>query len=285
LINAAARCAVEQSLFGAREILQRLKDGGSVVGSGTAFGDEKADIDIKADLEIGRYLQTIQQEHWARRISVEGFDDLEISGDSGLYWFCNDPLDASLSYRLRGNTIGLPYSTAVTVFGRTSGACFSDVIAAGVIDLRSGDKWIAMRQGDGTLEADINGVPARTANVSQLDLGQMVVIGEMYYPENREKIVRAFRGDKGWLTNPHSAAYEMALVSSGQAVAFICDRQKCDVLGAGYALVCGAGGVAVDFNGHDLGDHLYAFKSQVPVILAANQAIADQVLARLHRAE
>lgn len=284
MINDDVRFAVERSLFEARQVLQELKDGGNIVGSDEgSFGDETHDIELVADRAIGRRLQAIQREHQAGRISVEGLGDLFIANPSGDNYYCDDPLDASLSFRLRGNTIGLPHSTVVTVFGRTRNVRFSDVIAAGVIDLRSGDRWLAVRRDDGTLETDINGIRARTADVSKLDLGKMVVIVEMYYNEDRERFARAFRNDRGWLANPHSAAYEQALVSSGQAVAYICGRQKCDVLGAGYALVKGAGGVVVDFEGRDIGDQPYEFKNQVPVILAANKAIADQILERLRR--
>ncbi|HRH31779.1 MAG TPA: inositol monophosphatase family protein, partial [bacterium] len=102
-------------------------------------------------------------------------------------------------------------------------------------------------------------------------------------PENREKVFRAFSDVKGWLRSPGSAAYEMASVASGQAAAFICDRQKQHELGAGYALVKGAGGVAVDWDGQDLGSRVYDFKTQTPVILAANRQIADQLLELLNR--
>jgi len=47
--------------------------------------------------------------------------------------------------------------------------------------------------------------------------------------------------------------------------------------------VKGAGGVAVDWDGNDLGPRTYDFKTQTPCILAANQAIAEQILERLHR--
>lgn len=75
----------------------------------------------------------------------------------------------------------------------------------------------------------------------------------------------------------------MALVASGQAVAFICDRQKMHELGAGYALVKGAGGVVVDFEGNDLGPKEYDFNKQMPVILAANKNIVDQLIELIHK--
>jgi fructose-1,6-bisphosphatase/inositol monophosphatase family enzyme len=105
----------------------------------------------------------------------------------------------------------------------------------------------------------------------------------MYYPDNRQRLARAFAGEKGWLRSCGSAAYEMALVASGTAVAFVCGSQKQHELGAGYALVKGAGGVAVDWDGRDLGVRTYDFKTQTPVVLACNMAIADQILERLHR--
>jgi fructose-1,6-bisphosphatase/inositol monophosphatase family enzyme len=275
---------VGQCLKIAASIISNLKDGGATVKAGGAFGDAQNDTEILADQAIGKaimyYLKHFfkDQPELVGRISIEGFEDQNF-GDG--YWWAVDPLDGSLNYKTRGNTIGLPYSTCITVLKKASGATFSDIIAAGVIDLRRRDKWIVSKKPDQSFKTSINNIPAATLEANVLDLGRMIVIGEFYYPENRQKLAQIFSGQKGWLRNPGSAAYEMALVSSGQAAAYICDRQKQHELGAGYALVKGAGGVAVDFAGNDLGYTSYTFKNQTPVILAANRLIAKQILSKI----
>lgn len=279
---------VNQCLQRAIYEIKNLKKGETIVKAAGAFGDIGNDTEILADRNIGmalmNYLKSYLIAHpgLVGRISIEGFEDQNL-GEG--YWWAIDPLDGSLNYKTKGNTIGLPYSTCVTVLKKTSGATFSDIIAAGVIDLRSGDKWITSKKPDQPFKTFINDIPASTMETSILDLGRMVIIGEFYYPENRQKLVKIFSGEKGWLRNPGSAAYEMALVSSGQAAAYICDRQKNHELGAAYAMVLGAGGVVIDFSGEKLDFRPYKFNKQTPVILAANKRIAEEIMRRIRERE
>lgn len=270
---------LKQLLLEAKEHLATLGDGGKVVRQGANFGDTANDTELAADRQLGRFLVkgllTIGPIH---NITVEGLGDYPSRG--GTYHAYVDPLDGSLNYKMRGRGLGLPYTGCITAVG--PGSKFADIAAAAICDYRSGDSWRASKDGGGYHTA-MNGQPAKTLAETKLDLGSQIVIGEMYYPENRELMCKAFQGKKGWLRSPGSAAYEMALVASGTAAAFICDRQKQHELGAGYALVKGAGGVAVDFDGNDLGPRTYDFKTQTPVILAANRPIAETILSLLHR--
>jgi fructose-1,6-bisphosphatase/inositol monophosphatase family enzyme len=270
---------LKRLLLEAKDFLATLSDGGKVVRHGTSFGDVSNDTELSADRQLGAFLirglQTIGPIH---NITVEGMGDYPSHG--GIYRAYVDPLDGSLNYKMRGRGLGLPYTGCITALG--SGSTFKSVAAAAICDYRSGDSWRVHKNGTG-YHTSMNGRPALTQVETVLDLGSQIVIGEMYYPENRERLCRAFAGKKGWLRSPGSAAYEMALVASGTAAAFICDRQKQHELGAGYALVKGAGGVAVDFDGNGLGLRTYDFKTQTPVVLAANRPIADAVLALLHR--
>ncbi len=281
------------------EKLRMLRGGERVVHEGGAFGDALNDSEIAADVYLGDVLtEMIHCESSFASITVEGRERLEGAAGGSCHWFI-DPLDGSLNYKTRGASMGLPYSAVVTVAQeglaylplQPGELSFHSIVSAGVVDLRNGDAWTHLKtyqvvDGDeayfltGTL---LNGSPVQTMQETTLDLGRMIVIGEMYYPESRERLMRAFSDAKGWLRNPGSAGYEMALVASGQAAAYICDRQKQHELGAAYLLVRGAGGVAVDFEGKDLGDRIFDFKTQTPVVLAANQQIAEQVLERLNR--
>jgi len=267
--------AAANELFGGEEVVQR----------GAAFGDMENDTEIKADKEIGEALLKYLSNplFGIRHISIEGMPDYEVDGAAGSVWACVDPLDGSLNYQMKGDTIGLPYSTCITILSKKEGARFSDIIAAGVVDLRTGDAWAAWIDGKGKKHSTINGNPAKPEK-RELDLGSMIVIGEMYYFENRGKLVRIFQGTKGWLRNPGSAAYEMALVASGNVGAYICDRQKQHELGAAYVLVTWAGGMATDFKGKDLGEREFHFNAQTPVILAGNQKILANILYRMKNA-
>ncbi len=269
-------------LHGAMSAIYALEGGGEIVVPGGAFGDANQDTELKADRYLGELiLRELEKSSIPIGcVNVEGMQAVELGGST--CWATIDPLDGSLNFKTKGGTLGLPYSSCITLLRHKASARFQDVICAGVIDLRNGDLWLTWH--DGTrFHTTLNRMPAKTAEETKLDLGRMIVFGEMYYPENREKLADAFAGKKGWLRNPGSAAYEMALISSGQAVAYICDRQKQHELGAAYALVKGAGGIVTDWEGHPLDERSYDFVSQTPVVLACNRDISDQLLELLHR--
>lgn len=272
-----------QILRDGKEKLLSLHEGEKVVQEGSSFGDPEKDIELAADKTLGHFFQEkICQIPTIGRVTVEGISEDAINSE-GEFWVTVDPIDGSLNYKTRGQTTGFPYTCCVTVLGRYEGATFNDVQWAAVLDLRKGieDFWLAVEKPPLNITkylTTVNNLWAKRAQIDRFDLGSQIVIGEMYYPENREKLIRAFKGQKGWLRSPGSASYEMASVATGQAVAFVCDRQKQHELGAGYALVTGAGGVAVDWDGNDLGPRIYDFKTQTPVVLAANRRIADDIL-------
>ncbi|MFA5946950.1 MAG: inositol monophosphatase family protein [Patescibacteria group bacterium] len=280
-----------QTLLLAKKRLRELKTGKDISRAGGAFGDLQNDTELTADKVIGQYLaEQFRKVFPGACISVEGLPDKD-TDDPSHTWVTVDPLDGSLNYLHAGGMTGFPVTAVVTVLNKKAGATFADITDVAVLDLRGTlrDSWTATwRSKESRYSTRLRSGKSyhafgSTMDVGTLDLGRMNVIGEMYYPENREKLFRAFAGEKGWLRSPGSAAYEMASVASGQAVAFVCDRQKQHELGAGYALVKGSGGVAVDWDGKDLGTRTYDFKTQTPCILAANMRIAEQLLERLNR--
>ena len=267
----------------AYDIRRLMAPGGEeVVTKGSGFGELTNDTEIGADKILGQKLVAYLEESFRNipfEVEVEGVGRVSknVSPDSNIdYYITLDPLDGSLNFRLRGKTLGLPYTTALAIFERTS-PTYKDCVAGGVIDLRSGDIWAALR-GKG---ATLNGLPCRTSGATKVNLKEGIVIGEFYYPENRELLLKLFKGERGWLRNPGSAAYEMALVASGQADAFICDRQKAHELGSAYLLVAEAGGYVCDFEGQDLADRDYQFNSQTPVIVASTRDLALEIVGRI----
>lgn len=268
---------VYAALRGAYPELQRAQIADEmIIHQGTSFGDLKNDSELGIDKRLGKYFQD-QLKTGIARISVEGLEDIRTDGEQES-WVTIDPLDGSLNFKKRCGSQGLPISSCITLLSKSGpDTCFKDIVAAGVIDLRNGDIWFSEFK-ESSRKTTLNSHYAKTDSSNKLDLTQQIVIAEFYYPENRERICRAFTGKKGWLRNPGSAAYEMALVANGTSIAYICDRQKQHELGAGVALVLGAGGVAVGFDGKPLTNVGYTFNQQTSVILAANQAIADQIL-------
>lgn len=263
----------------AKQNLAHLKNGGDIVKKGGAFGDLLNDTDIRADHVIGMYLQkefATSLDVNVARVTVEGLDDL-VTGKTGV-WICVDPIDGSLNYKTRDRLIGSPYTAVVTVLAKYEQATFDDVLFSAVLDLRpkSPDLWYACRENTWLNEQIVS-----TSKETKLDPGSQIIMTETYYPKNREALLRIFDGQKGNYSRLGSAAYEMALVSSGNAIAFICCSQKNHELGATQRLVRSAGGVAVDWEGISIGSRPYDFRAQTPIILAANQSIADEICARV----
>lgn len=266
-----------------------IKDGEEIEKQGINFGDLQNDTELKMDKYLGSFIHGawIKKNLTDSALQMEGFGDLGEDWDLGEaeYWLTADPLDGSLNYKLRGHSLGLPMTTCMALLKRQGNKTFfSDVLFGGVMDFRApNDFWWAELLENGEYKSYFNAKPARTMDVSKLDIGSQILFADMYYPSNREQICKAFVGERGSIRNSGSSAYEMAMVASGHAIAFLCDRQKQHELGAAYALIKGAGGVLVDWHGKDLGEREYFFNAQTPVVLAANQAIAEQILERLHR--
>lgn len=269
----------------AKRNLARLERGGDIVKEGSGFGDLLNDTDIRADHVVGRFLQKAignLSENVVARVTVEGLED-RVVRKHGL-WVCADPIDGSLNYKTRGRTMGNPYTVVVTVFSKYEGATFDDVVFAAVLDLRpqSSDLWYAWREFSGVFRGTwLNDELITTSAETKLDPGSQIIMTETYYPKNREALLHLFDGQKGNFSRLGSAAYEMTLVSSGNAIAFLCCSQKNHELGATQLLVRAAGGVAVDWDGVSIGSRLYDFRAQTPIILAANQSIADEIVSRL----
>lgn len=258
------------------------EDAREIINEGDGFGELIKDTEIKADRRLGLFFLDSFTEHFSSlpfTIDVEGLGEKNINtkeNEDSLFYVTVDPLDGSLNLKTRGLTKGLPYSSCVSIFEKT-GPKFENCLVGGVIDLRNGDLWVA-EKGKGCF---INGESAKTSGQQKVDLKNGIIIGEFYYPENRQVLMKVFGEDKGWLRNPGSAAYEMSLVASGQADAYICDRQKSHELGAAYRMVTEAGGFVCDFDGNELNDRDYIFNSQIPVILAASEELAQEILHRL----
>ncbi len=65
--------------------------------------------------------------------------------------------------------------------------------------------------------------------------------------------------------------------------AYVSAANKEHELGAGYLLARECGGVAIDFDGNDIGPRVFDFNAKVPVIAASSNAIAQEILAELKK--
>lgn len=251
---------------------------GQIVRSGSGFGEAQSDTEILADEILGDVVTDILSQDGESVIWVEGRDPVTYGGKQiPKTLFTVDPLDGSLNFRRRSGSQGFPYATVIAEFTRRN-PTFRDCTVAGVIDLRNHDEWLA-RKGKG---CTLNGDPCTTSTMRKVDktLGTYI-IADLYYPETRKLVAKAFTDFRGWIRAPGAAGYELALVASGSVDAFISTDQKCDVLGAAYLIITETGGVVMDFGGNDLGEFPYRFTDQIPVIAAATEELANEILERI----
>jgi len=206
------------------------------------------------------------------------------------YKVCIDPLDGAPHYYQRGHTSGLSHAACVTVLknnGKPSR--FYDIIAGGIVELRTGDIWTATMpiiersKKKKQFHVTVNNKPFKTQAQTTLDLRTMTVFASMRNQADRERILRAFGNSCGMIRTHGSVASEIAYVASGQAAACISSGQSHYSQGAGFALLKGGGGVIVDFTGRKIEHDLFDLKQRTPVIFAANQSIADQILELLNK--
>lgn len=282
---------VRNTLFGAfgwfSRSYRKTPDAREVVAEGAGFGDLEHDTEIGADQELGKfYFREFAGKPNVGRIAIEGGVDITSYGDeAGACCLYIDPLDGSLNFARSDDGLCLPYTSIITVYGKREDLTYDDVLVCGLLDLRNGDILIARKLEDGYRTVAEFGrtpreQPVKTRDIAKIDLTQDIAICEPYYAD-REWIAEAFKGEKGWLRSPGSAAYEMGLVARGVAVLYACLHQKQHEGPGGRALVLGAGGYVCDFAGKNLGPRPVDFKKQDDIILAANEAVARDLLRRL----
>jgi len=265
------------------EVLRKIVSGGDIVSSGAGFGDLENDVEIRADIEMGNYIaEALLESGYFSEVLIEGMET-RAGNPEAMYKAYVDPLDNSLGYKQRiGWVTGLPYTSVITV---TDGKLFFFFLHAAIIELRDGIFWESSRVADGEWRVEMRSrlmhEKTRVMSVEEYKPREHMLAIELYYPRGRELIFKGFEGEKVYLVAPKSAAFEMMLVATGRTIGFVSTNQKGHELGAGVAMVLGAGGVAVNLDtGKSLLDTEYDFNSQTPVILAANEKIVDQLRKR-----
>lgn len=271
---------IKEILLGAKTTCDSIEGESGIVKEGVAYGDHLADTQTKADEAMSNYAdQTLRGLYpdTPIRIMIEGKDEIRIGQENPQYSWYVDPLDASLNREKKGETIGLPYSFAISVFEGYEHT-YLDYISAGVIDLRSGDNWISQKD----LGCFVNGKLSHTSGNTSVDLGKYIGIAEQYYPFNRHLFSYMFTDQKGYLRSPGSAAVEMAKIAHGEVDFFISAFQKSDVLGTAFAHLNEAGGYASDMRGNPLGTRVYEFTKPIEegVILGSTKELVEELVQR-----
>lgn len=150
----------------------------------------------------------------------------------------------------------------ITVIGIGRPHCFlfDDIEVVGIVNLCDGMQWSCHKLDNPPCSylTSLNGTRVSTNTTGTLDIEALLAPPQ-----------------------PGSVAYRMASVASGLSLGFVGKQQSQRELGAARALVLGAGGAVVDFNGHGLHNNQFSYVGCNDVILAATADHAKQIVARL----
>lgn len=292
-------------LAGVEKILALLGNSGrEILRQGANFGDLNNDTELRADLEVGRVLlEYFQSRREVGRITVEGgadvicLDGKWTNYEAGLEkqladdakWIAIDPLDGSLNYRNSLPEFGvfLPHAVCITVLTTTKNPTFNQVrqsmvynLGGRVSVLANTDEFLDMSRQQLVVKGTSWHPKLRRENPS-FNPGELIILGDFYYPENRQLFNKIFEGQKGYFRSYGSASWEMALTAMGAVDLYVSVHQKQHELGAGYRMIQAIGGACRDLSGNDIGPRNYDFLTPLPVVMSAYPNLVDEFLKRL----
>ena len=314
----AIACAAKNALEERRNASREPHD--ALLCQDVAFGDVSSlkDAEVHADRvmtdAIRGFLERNRVNHPFAKVVFEGQETQDVHGKKGDLVLFVDPCDGSLNAQDAGIMNGFPHVLILTVAPMRE-CCFRDLEAVLVLDLRAAtnDAWIMVRSGDrvyGIFSPSIRSLSPfgvmKPSDHKKIELGKMNIVGELYYPDNREVVMRVVGSEKGWIRNPGSAGYEMASVASGQAHAFFSLRQKQHEASIAYMAaeaMRAEGGLTeplvTDFQGRPLDLCAYRFQEeawqdpatktgfvatavQMEIVLATSRGLIEDFVARMH---
>jgi myo-inositol-1(or 4)-monophosphatase len=186
------------------------------------------------------------------------------------YTIVFDDIDGTDNY-YRGEDI-LPYCTVIAILAGTR-PTFSQTIAAGIIEHRSGTIWLAQRGGGTT----VNGEPAAPSKRQLIDRRTVLAIDHYSAGSSMPALARLYGAS--WIKDFGSAALHLAGVSSGLFDGYISLRQKGHELAAGYLLISEAGGSITDLSGKSFADRPYEFSGIYEALACGNKVLAGEARA------
>jgi myo-inositol-1(or 4)-monophosphatase len=189
------------------------------------------------------------------------------------YLIAFDDLDGTDNF-FRGGGL-LPYCTVVAIL-QGAHPRFSDTLAAGVIEHRSGTIWLA-EKGRGTTR---DGAPTRASRRVHLDRRTLVTLD--HYAAGAAVSRLATLHQDAWVKDFGSAALHLAGVSSGLFDAYVSPKQKGHEIAAGYLLIRESGGWLSDFAGTPLDDNVFDFDSTCRIVACASRPLFVEIQSRLN---
>lgn len=270
--------------------LGNLADSGISLKENPGSSDVKNEIELSADKQLAEYfIKTLSQDSEIKdsisKIVIKN-QEKTWTGNGSLGIFIN-PLNGSLNFLHKSINIGLPYTSIITITDTCQAPKLKNIITSGIIDLRTGFKWISIKN-EKQFITTFRNLPCNPCPIKKLNTPKTIIVGEICCPQNKEILYKLSQNQTGGIKNLGSPAYEMALIATGQVSAYICDHQEQLELGAAYTLIQGLQHlehppVIMDWQGKSLDENAFSLNTQTPVIITANQAIANQILEKINQ--
>lgn len=232
----------------------------------------KGDRSIEMDVKIEQAFIDYVKEH---NLPVNIFSEeigTVVFHDNPQFLVAFDPLDGSTNYKI-GNGL-LPFGALIAFYNGTE-PNLNDVIAAGAIEYTRDLAWLY----DGEQTTDLNGKLIRLKTDWQVDRSTPVYL-DLYYKQGYEDYLPL--AQQVFIRNTGSTIGNLSYVLSNAAAGLGGVCMRAEEIGAVYALVKGAGGIAVNHNGQDLGNQSFSPETTYP-ILAGNRDITEFMVKNIRK--
>ncbi len=175
-----------------------------------------------------------------------------------------DPLDGSTNYKIGKNI--LPFGTLVAVY-KGLDPKLENIIAAGAIEYTRNIAWFF----DGEKTVDSEGKPVELKSDWPIDPSTPVYL-DLYYKQGYD--IYQPLAQQIFVRNTGSTIGNLSYVLSNVAAGLGGVCMRAEEIGAVYALIKGAKGIAVNHEGKDLGAEKFNTETVYP-ILAGSQNVID----------
>ncbi|MEM2910555.1 MAG: inositol monophosphatase family protein [Nitrososphaerota archaeon] len=256
---------IKRSLEAARVALNSLEDRGRELGAG-AFGDISTMADVVSEKAIIDVLKSAMP--GIAILSEEA--GLLGDADSSKHLAIVDPVDGTVNLKH-----GLPfYSAAIAI---SKGKRFSDIIAAGIIDLVNGDVIMADEK-----NVCLNDKPVRPSNVDSLNEAVVSFDLKVFKHGGRlSKFAERVASRARYARFMGSAALETAYVACGRLDCFLAlDGVRVVDMAAAAYIVMRAGGV-VGCLEESLESLNLLYRGDIRYVAAANDKLLKEIIGTL----
>lgn len=229
----------------------------------TGVVNAKGDRSIAMDVEVEKaFIDYVQKHKLPVAIFSEEAGTISFDNDPK-FLLAFDPLDGSTNYKI-GKGL-LPFGALIAFYDGLK-PNLSNVIAAGAIEYTRDLAWVT----DGKKTTDLSGGRIVLKTDWVISRSTPVYL-DLYYKEGYEKYLTL--AQKIFIRNTGSTIGNLSYVLSNVAAGLGGVCMRAEEIGAVYALIKGAGGIAVDNDGLDLGKELFEPEKTYPILAGSNSVI------------